>query len=296
MGWVLSAVLLVTAVFLAVRVMTFKKALREIKRELVLNRENGYNRQIAVPLVDRDLEEAAAEINRGLDFQKKLKSDTEKKERLLKQSVSDIAHDLRTPLAVIKGNLQLLECDENLSENGEKYLRICSSRADSMKQMADDFFELAVLESESTSADIKKVNLTNAMMQFIADNEAVIRNSGLEPEVVFPEKSVFVCADEIMLQRMLGNLLNNILRYAQESFRLKLKDDGSVCFSNTVKGVPPDTERLFERSYRSGKAADGQGAGLGLYIVRLLAEKQGAETKAAMNGDILELSIKFRQE
>ncbi|MBQ8780272.1 MAG: HAMP domain-containing histidine kinase [Oscillospiraceae bacterium] len=296
MGWIAAIVSLAAAVVLAVRLMTLKKALREIKRELVLNRENGYNRQITVPLADRDLEEAAAEINRGLDFQKKLKSDTEKKERLLKQSVSDIAHDLRTPLAVIKGNLQLMECDENLSENGEKYLRICSSRADSMKQMADDFFELAVLESESTSADIKKVNLTNAMMQFIADNEAVIRNSGLEPEVVFPEKSVFVCADEIILQRMLGNLLNNILRYAQESFRLSLGDDGSVCFSNTVKGVPPDTERLFERSYRSGKAADGQGAGLGLYIVRLLAEKQSAETKAAMNGNVLELSIKFRQE
>ena len=102
MGWFAAAVLLVTAVFLAVRVMTFKKALREITRELVLNRKNGYNRQITVPLVDRDLEEAAAEINRGLDFQKKLKSDTEKKEKLLKQSVSDIAHDLRNTLAVIK--------------------------------------------------------------------------------------------------------------------------------------------------------------------------------------------------
>lgn len=296
MGWFAAAVLLVTAVFLAVRVMTFKKALREITRELVLNRKNGYNRQITVPLVDRDLEEAAAEINRGLDFQKKLKSDTEKKEKLLKQSVSDIAHDLRTPLAVIKGNLQLLEGDESLSENGVRYLRVCSVRADAMKQMADDFFELAVLESESTAADIKKVNLTNAMMQFIADNEAVIRNSRLEPEVVFPEKSVFVCADEIMLQRMMGNLLNNIIRYAQDSFTLKLTEDGSICFSNAVKGIIPDTDRLFERSYRSGKASDGQGAGLGLYIVRLLAEKQGAAAKAEMNGNVLELSIKFRQQ
>lgn len=290
-----STVLGAAAAILFIRMLFLKKALRDIRKELEFTRKRNYNRQITIPLFDKDLSETAAEINRNLDFQKQLKFETERKERLLKQSVSDIAHDLRTPLTVIKGNLQLLE-KEAPDPQELHYITVCSEKADFMKQMADGFFELALLESDSSPAELKRINATNVLMQFLADNEGVIRQSGLEPDVIFPEKTVFILADEAMLTRIMSNLLNNIIRYASHGFVVKLEENGTLSFKNSVKGIPPDPEQIFERTYRSDASRNGKGTGLGLYIVKLLAEKQHAEVSAVLENTDLSISVRFKTE
>lgn len=285
-------------IYLVVYIFRLKSQIKEIKKELFLTRDISYNRQIRVSLFDDDLTDMAAEINKNLDYQKKLKLRSEKAERTLKQSVSDIAHDLRTPLTVIKGNLQMLKKESSLSEKEKAYIDICMEKSDSMKEMADNFFELSVLESDSTPIHTESISAVNLIMQFLADSEAVIRNNNLTPEILFPEKSVYILADESLLLRMLSNLLNNVIKYASESFTLKLTDDETkavISFSNRLeKGATLDTERLFERIYRGDKARRGGGAGLGLYIVKLLAKKQGAEVKAEIKDESLIISMIFK--
>lgn len=292
----ICAVLFIVCIRLAVRIFALKREMRNIKNELPLTRHISYNRQLTVAILDKDLSEMTAEMNRNLDYQKRLKYETERGERNLKQSVSDIAHDLRTPLTVIKGNLQMLEREEQLSPRGLDYLRVCMEKSDAMKAMADDFFELSVLESDRSEPVMTKINVTNALMQFIADNEAVIRTNNLTPSIVFPEKSVFITADEAMLMRMLGNLLNNVIKYARSSFGIELSADEkcTITFSNAVDPSQQfDAEHLFDRTYRGDKARQGGGAGLGLYIVRLLAEKQGARVCAKRENDVLFISVAF---
>lgn len=291
------AALALLCVFLLIRILRLKRQMRNIKDELPLTQKNNYNRQITVSLIDNDLSEMTIQINKNLDFQKQLKIHTEQAERSLKQSVSNIAHDLRTPLTVIKGNLQLLEKEESISEQGLSYIRVCTEKTEAMKRMADDFFEMSILESERSSAQLSKVNATNALMQFIADNEAVIRTNNLVPDIIFPEKTCFILADEDMLMRMLGNLLNNVVKYAKDAFTVKLEADNdcTITFSNRVDPLQQfDTEHLFDRNYRGDKARQGNGAGLGLYIVKLLAEKQGGRVSAERVGDVLYMRIVFK--
>lgn len=298
--WILWGACIALAILCAaliLRLWMVKKQLRELKKELPLTTQSGYNRQLTVTLSDKDVTELAAEMNRNLEYQKQLKFRTEQAERSMKQSVSDIAHDLRTPLTVIKGNLQMLESSEALSEKGCEYLRICTEKADAMKQMADDFFELSVLESDSGAVQLSRIDLTAVLVEFILDSEAVIRCRGIEPEISLPEKSMFVMADESMLQRMLSNLLNNIMKHAHGSFELSLSErDGRTAISFTNELRPDEflnTSRLFERTYRGDKARNGSGAGLGLYIVKLLADKQGAEATANITDSRLTISIVF---
>jgi signal transduction histidine kinase len=278
-------------------IIILKLQMRLVRRELEQNLDPSYNKQISLPLLDRSLNSLSAEINRSLDCQRRLKLDAVRAENNLKQSVSDIAHDLRTPMTVIKGDLQLLE-QEKLSPQGRDYLATCREKADALKEMADAFFELSVLESDSSPALIQKVNLTKVLMQFIADSEASIRLNGLEPELIFPEKTVYIRADEQMLMRMLGNVLNNIIKYADGSFRLAVEEDGNCCtirFSNPVReGQMPDTELMFERSYRADSSRNGGSAGLGLFIVRLLAEKQSASVSAFSEENVLTLELTFQ--
>lgn len=288
-------VLLIFSAALLIYLIIMKMQLRQIREELHRNLDPSYNRQITVTLLDRSLSRLSTEINYSLDEQRRLKRDAERAERNLRQSVSDIAHDLRTPMTVIKGNLQLIENSGELSEKNAEYLSVCSEKADALRQMADTFFELSVLESDRGTVPLHTVNLTNLLMQFLADHEPVIRMHALEPDVILPEKTVFVMADPQLLARMLENLLNNTLRYAQESFQIRLEPDG-VCFSNAVDAAAlPDPERIFDRSYRAEASRTGRNAGLGLYIVRLLAEKQKAEASAQLDGAQLVIRLRFRQ-
>lgn len=290
-------VLGIAVIALAVQLFSLKSEMRNLKKELAMTREKRYNRQLTVSLIDKDFSALATEMNRNLDYQKQLKLRSERDERNLKQSVSDIAHDLRTPLTVIKGNLQMIEQEETLSGRGMGYLRVCGEKAEIMKQMADTFFELSVLESDSTEVSVTRVNITNLLMQFIADNEAVIRSCHLVPEIIFPERTVFVRADEQLLLRMFSNLFNNIIKYSEKEFTIALEASDGICrviFSNPVKGVNIDVEHLFERTYRADKSRHGNGAGLGLYIVKLLADKQGAAVGAEIENERLKISIELK--
>lgn len=314
LAWkIISAGLAAVCIGLLIHMVRMKRELRNIKNELELTMDKSYNRQVSVDLFDRDLSGMTVQLNKNLDYQKQLKLETEKAERSIRQSVSDIAHDLRTPLTVMKGNLQMLRM-EDLSARGTQYVDLCVQKADEMREMADDFFQLSVLESDLEAVELKRVDITGLLLQFLADQEAVIRTNGMEPEVIFPEKSIFVLADEKLLGRMFGNLLNNVLRHAKgKSFKIILEETGNVPAANT-SGVEtagskecvvtfanevdaPETlevQSLFERTYRADKARRGGGAGLGLYIVKLLAQKQKARVKAKIKENTLSLSVIFK--
>lgn len=314
LAWkIISAGLAAVCIGLLIYMVRMKRELRNIKSELELTMDKSYNRQVSVDLFDRDLSGMTVQLNKNLDYQKQLKLETEKAERSIRQSVSDIAHDLRTPLTVMKGNLQMLRM-EDLSARGTQYVDLCVQKADEMREMADDFFQLSVLESDLEAVELKRVDITSLLLQFLADQEAVIRTNGMEPEVIFPEKSIFVLADEKLLGRMFGNLLNNVLRHAKgKSFKIILEEIGNVPATNTggMETVGPkecvvtfanevdapetlEVQSLFERTYRADKARRGGGAGLGLYIVKLLAQKQKARVKAKIKENTLSLSIIFK--
>lgn len=271
-----------------------KRQLRKLALEIDRAREMGYDRQVRVQLIDDDLIELAAAINRSLDRQKQLKFEAEAAEQSLRRSVSDIAHDIRTPLAVIKGDLQLIERSGALTGELKDYLDTCLEKTETLKEMTDRFFELAVLESSTEPIRLRRIDLTSAMMEFILENEGRIRMAGIDPEISLPSKSVFISADPQMLGRMLGNLLGNALKYSDGDLKLAVTEDGCVRFANSVSGSIPDTERLFDRSYRADSSRSGGGAGLGLYIVRILAEKQNAEVAASLDGSTIEISVRFK--
>lgn len=320
LAWkIVGVVLTVICIGLLIYIIRMKRGLRNIKIELEATRDKSYNRQVSVDLFDKDLSGMTVQLNKNLDYQKQLKLETEKAEKSIRQSVSDIAHDLRTPLTVIKGNLQMLRMEENLSAKGSQYVEMCVQKTDEMREMADDFFQLSVLESDLEAVEFKRVDMTEQLLQFLVAQEAVIRTKGLEPRIVFPEKSIFVLADEKLLTRIFSNLLNNVLRHAKgDTFQIILEETVAmevggvsvthaggmeasgakecvVTFVNEVDSPETlDAEALFERTYRGDKARRGNGAGLGLYIVKLLAQKQKARVKAGIKENMLYLSVIYK--
>ncbi len=283
-------------IVLLIWIIIIKRNIYEAAEELAKTRDEEYNRHVRVTLTDKSVEKLAAEINKNIDYQKSLKLETEQSRQSIKQSVSDIAHDLRTPLTVIKGNLQMLEKEE-LSPKARENLRISEQKADTLKEMVDEFFEMSVLESDSSSVILEKIDIVGFLAEFVIENETLIREKGLTPEINFPEKSIYVKADRKMLGRVFSNLMTNILKYAEESFFLTVEgaDEGcSILLGNKVRDPEAiDVERIFDRTYRADKARSVGGAGLGLYIAKLLVEKQKGTIDARPDGDNLVFCVKL---
>lgn len=297
--WIgIGLILGLICIILSLYVRAMKKQLREWSQELLLTQEASYNRQLTMALFDKDLTELGIQINHNLDYQKRMKLEAEKSEKNIRQNVADIAHDLRTPLTVIKGNLQMLKAEESLSEKGAKYLEICTEKAEEMHRMADDFFALSLLESDMEAVELKRVDLTELLLQFLIRQEAVIRNAGMEPQVHFPSKSIFVLVDEQLMMRVLGNLLNNVLRHGKgDSFQIRLEESKEECIISFVNELDTtqelDTEALFDRTYRGNRMRSGSGAGLGLYIVKLLVQRQKGRVFAQIEENTLSISMGF---
>lgn len=306
--------------------------IKNIIKELRKTRNTGYDRQLRVDLSDKNLNKLAKEINDNLSFQKNIKLETEKRSKILEQSVSDTCHDLRTPLTVIKGNLQLLE-NEVSSTEGKKYLEISKNKADDLKKMIDEFFELSVLESDSKAVELEKIDAVAFLTDFIIENETIIREKNITPEISFPEKAVNIRASSELLGRVFSNLISNTLKYASDSFVLKvypeavnfeteelnaknyktedLKEKVSmdelpldmecnmyhIRIGNRVKDPEAiDIQHIFDRTYRADKARTDGSAGLGLYIAKLLLEKQKAKIKAIIENDLIYFDLYFLKD
>lgn len=301
--YILIVVLAIALIVILLWLILIKKNIRELRQELLKTREEDYNRQIKVTLVDNEIEALAAEINKNLDYQKNLKLETENSRRQLEQSISDIAHDLRTPLTVVKGNLQMLE-KEDLTKEGREYLDISRRKADTLKGMVDEFFELSVLESENKPVELCKLDATAFLSEIIVENETLIRSHNLVPEITFPEKSIIIKANKEMLSRVFSNLIGNIFKYAEESFELSIEEEGQeslreksrcrIRIGNRVENPNDiDIDHIFDRTYRADKARSDGSAGLGLYIARLLVIKQKGSIEAKLEDGKLIFDIVF---
>lgn len=295
--WKLIAVAaIVCAAILFIYILRMKRQLRNISAELDRTAENSYNRLLTVSLFDKDINRLAISINNEIDNRKKMKLRIEQTEKSMKQAIADIAHDLRTPLSVIKGELQIVSSDYDTRSELRDYVDICIDKADELKTMTDGFFELVLLESDSEKADLKRINLTNLLMNFIAENEGLIRMHDIEPEIVFPGTTVYAMGDEQMIKRLMGNLLGNVIKYSSGSFTLELTPDSVIKISNPAKDTENiDTDRIFDRSYRADGSRKSGSAGLGLYIVKLLCEKISASAKAETDENSLTISIKLKK-
>ncbi len=286
-------ILAIICLVLIIRLLVIRANLDSIVIELRKNRKEDYNRQLRVDLSSGSVARVASEINKNLDYQKELKLESDRSRRQLKQSVSDIAHDLRTPLTVVKGNLQMLE-KEDLSEKGKQYLEVSRKKADMLKDMVDEFFEMSVLESDAGDVTFEDIDLISFMTDFFIDNEALIRDRSLEPKIDFPDKTIKIMADREMLSRVFGNIFNNILKYARDSFAISIEDSHDkyvyVRISNpVVESNEIDISHIFDRTYRADKARSVGGAGLGLYIAKLLMGR----LKGNIEAEIIENNLIF---
>ena len=287
----LSAGLFFAVLILSAKILLMKKSAKEIERSMKEKLENDTNTLISISSSDKDMKALASSLNSELrilcEKRQKYVSGDEK----LKKSVTNISHDLRTPLTAICGYLDLLQREEH-TENSQKYLSVIRERTDSMRNLTEELFKYSVVASGTEGLKPEKVSLNDILEQSLAAFYSVFSERSIVPEIKIPDAPVERTLDKTALRRIFDNILSNAAKYSDGDLKVELFQNGTVSFSNSAKGLDKiKTERLFDRFYTVETASDS--TGLGLSIAKLLTEKAGGAVSADYSGGRLFVAVKF---
>lgn len=289
-------VISILCILLIVYLIGIKLQLRNIKWQLERRQKEQAEGMITLELQEPDLKEMTVALNQTLKQEADFRRSQNMQENEFKNLITNISHDLRTPLTVMKGYLQLLERCE-MDETGRDYLTICFRHTNELEQRIRQFFEYSYWMNQEQEISLHLINVTNLVADSMTDFIPVFEEKGLSMRLENDEiwKAI---ADEELLKRVMQNLLKNCLQYAVGEVRVSITKElitGSernepaarlrVCVRNPVaEDSKLDASAVFQRFYVEQEARN-QSTGLGLSIVKLLVENMQGEVFAAKEGN-----------
>lgn len=289
----ICVLLAIAVIVLLIKIYLMKKSAREIAEKLSEKLSADTNTLIDISSGDEDMRALAEKLNvqlkqlRGerLRFQR---GDTE-----LKESVTNISHDLRTPLTAIFGYLDLLEREEK-SDTVKQYLGQIRGRTEAMKQLTEELFRYSIAAA-AEQMNYEKLCVNSVLEESLAEFYGAVVQRGITPEIEMTETRVERTLDKSALKRIFGNIIGNAVKYSGGDFFVTLAEDGTMTFSNTAEGLDSvAVGKLFDRFYTVETA--GNSTGLGLSIAKLLAEQMGGSITADHVGNKVVITLKFAEK
>ena len=276
---------------LSLRLVSLRSSLKEAARELNDKLQTDTNTLLSVSSGDRAMRALAVQINEQLRALRIERLKLQHGDRELKNAVTNISHDLRTPLTAICGYLDLLE-QEAQTEKSARYLAVIRERTDAMRELTEELFRYSVIAGTTEELHLEPVCLNDILEQSLAGFYGVLSERGILPEIVVTEQPIMRTLDKTALRRIFDNILSNAAKYSDGDLSVRLRPDGTAVFENSAKGLDAvQTAQLFDRFFTVSTARGG--TGLGLSIAKLLTEKMGGGITASHPDGRLCVCVRF---
>ncbi len=288
---VLCALLAIAVLLLLWKLWLLRRSAEELRRGVQERLETDTNTLLSIPSRDGAMCRLAAGLNVQLRQLRRERQQYQNGDRDLKEAVTNVSHDLRTPLTAICGYLDLLEGEEK-SETAERYLSLIRGRTDHLRSLTEEFFRTSAVLAAEEPEPAEPVSLNRAVEESLAAWYGVFSARGIAPEVELPETPVVRPLNREAVSRILSNVLSNAAKYSPGDLRIVLEKDGTLTFSNAAPSLTPVlAEQLFDRYFTV--ESGGQGTGLGLSIARRLTEQMGGTAAAGWQAGILTVRLYF---
>ena len=289
--WLILTGLVIVILALLLKLYLLKKSAREIKTAFLEKTEQNTNTLIHISSHDADMKALAAAMNTQLLLFHRSRQKFEHGDLELKEAITNISHDLRTPLTAIYGYLKLLK-KEDFSGTGQSYLAAIEDRTRALKQLTEELFHYAIAASETEELPLEKLSLNGVLENSISSYYALLTQRGITPQISIPEAKVERMLNENALSRILGNIISNAVKYSDGDLVIVLTEDGAISCSNHAPGLTEvQVGRLFDRFYTVTSAR--KSTGLGLSIAKLLTERMGGTITALYREEVLEICVSF---
>lgn len=223
-----------------------------------------------------------------------------KSERFKTELITNVSHDLRTPLTSIITYTELLKTPELSGEDREAYLEIIDRKSKRLKVLIEDLFEASKMASGSIELVKEKVDLAQLLQQALAENDETISESTLQFRVTKPDTPVYCIVDGQKLWRAFDNLIGNILKYSLDDTRVYIslkpsRDRAVMTFKNITKyELSENIDELFERFKRGDTSRHTDGSGLGLAIAKSIVDLHGGNLDIEVDGDLFKVTVSLK--
>jgi signal transduction histidine kinase len=284
--------------YVLIRFYLLKKEIKNTTWQLHHYNQNKTDKKIDVIYHDRHFEELAKEINNQIDLTKQAEAVKRSTENELKQAISHISHDIRTPMTSILGYIQFLESDEISPELKMEYIETIKNSAGRLKILLEDFFELSIIEQADYPLKMERVRLNDLIVEALFGFYEEFNNRNIEPEIQIPDMDIMMTVDSSAVKRVVENLVVNAIRYSTGNVIISLeKFDATVQLgiANTVdKLSEQDVNQMFDRFYKADQTRTGKGTGLGLPIAKSLMEKMNGSISADLKDNQLTVICEWK--
>jgi len=296
---VLVGFLLIIIVILWLKIVLMQKSAREICAAFADRLTTETNILIDISSHDRYMCSLAADINTQLRKLRMERLRYQQGNAEIMDAVTNISHDLRTPLTAVCGYLDLLRQTDDPAD-AMRYLDIMEERIDALKQLTEELFGYSAavsMISESREASYGKIlyeeiSLNTALEESVSAYYAALNKRQITPDITMPETKVIRRLNKNALSRIFGNVISNVLKYSDGDFKITLSEQGEITFANHASALDElQVMQLFNRYYTVENAA--KSTGLGLSIAKELTEQMGGMIAAKYENKILRIYVQF---
>lgn len=288
--WILVSLLGTFLLILAGKVYTLHKSARQLREGMAQQLERETNTLLSVSSGDREMRALADALNGQLAQLRAERQRYQHGDLELKEAITNISHDLRTPLTAIVGYLALLEGEEK-SEAVERYLSQISNRTQVLHQLSEELFAYALLTAPQPLHP-QRVDLRGLVEEALLSYCGAMEQRGMEPTIQLPDGRVERTLDPTAAGRVLSNIISNALKYSAGDFAVTMTPDGVITFANSAPDLNPVlVQRLFDRFFTVETAR--HSTGLGLSIAKLLTQQMEGTLEAKYQEGQLVITLSF---
>ena len=285
-----AAVLCIVILILLIKIHLMQKSADEIAEELEEKIKTDTNTLISVSTRDRHILSLAAILNKQLRELNQKKHLYTQGDIELKTAITNISHDLRTPLTAICGYLEVMKGEEKTPKM-QDMIDIITERTELMKRLTEELFKYSVILTEE-QAEQSELSVNGVLEDCIMGFYASLTEKGIVPTIEITETPVMRTGDKLSLSRVFSNIISNAIKYSDGDLDIKMDENGTIIFSNTASKLTPlQVSKLFDRFYTVESARNS--TGLGLSIARTLTERMGGVIYAEYRDSILVITIQL---
>ena len=275
---IICIILFIICLALLVKIFFMKKSIKEIKQSVKSILKTDTNNLITISSSDKDIESLTNELNGELKDLRKQRLLYENGNQELKKLITNISHDMRTPLTAISGYIDLIKESENL-EKQRDYLKIVENKTNELTQLTEQLFDFSKTMDIGTNINKEKCLINELLEETLANNYVVLKNNDITPKVEITKNKIYRNVDRNSMIRVFENILSNIVKYSNGNFKVILDDNGKITFSNKAKTLDATTaQKIFDRYYTVENAK--KSTGIGLSIAKQLVELNGGSINA----------------
>lgn len=268
--YTIISILTIIIMFILLKIFFMKKSIKEIKNNLNIILKSDTNNLLTITTGDKEIIKLANTLNIELKNLRKQKLQYENGNLELKRSITNISHDIRTPLTAISGYIDLIKENEN-KEKQEEYIKIVERKTNDLINLTEQLFDFSKTVDIAPQIKKEKICINELLEESLASFYVVFKEKNIIPNIKIANNKIYKFIDKDTITRVFENILSNVIKYSNGDFKVKLEENGKIVFSNKATSLDATTvEKIFDRYYTVENAK--KSTGLGLSIAKQLVE------------------------